>query len=604
MIYRKRLAWLLCLSPFLLGLYFPWTAAIAVLFLLECLFARCRQGKLCFSGSLLFAATSSMVLFLMLGVFRGTDRGMAPIGALQFLPLPLFVLAIEQVEAEERMHLLNSMPLAASCMVLLSAAMSLIPGPAAWVMVNGRLGGFFQYPNTFALYLLAAMVIRLWSPMAEKEISSGRKGGKASDEKNRKNHAILPALELAVMAAGIILSGSRAVLCLTAAVMILYILQGLRKGREGWLLPGLILLAVIFTLLWSVAGALFPGTETGGASDMSVSSGITGWAATLLGRLLYARDAVPVIMRHPLGLGYMGYASLQGSFQTGVYRVTHVHNELLQLLLDTGWIPALMMLFAIVRSFFSKADTGRRVLIGVICLHCLFDCDTQFPAIGLLLLTAVSAGERGEPGNRASANSASANSGKKQGSKEKTASRAANAAVLSVGVILGASSLWLGTAGLLAYTGNSAAALRVYPLYTTVMVNQLTEAQATGVSETASGKTVKLAERILSLNPSVAAVHDELAFDAFGRGDMETAIREKQKAISLAKYDRVGYEEYADILTTAGQMYRSRGNRETAAACDEELRRIPAMMQDVLDGTSHLGRMIPDQPGFPENQAG
>ena len=106
------------------------------------------------------------------------------------------------------------------------------------------------------------------------------------------------------------------------------------------------------------------------------------------------------------------------------------------------------------------------------------------------------------------------------------------------------------------------------------------------------------------LNPSIAAAHDELAFDAFGRGDMETAIREKQKAISLAKYDRVGYEEYADILTTAGQMYRSRGNREAAAACDEELRRIPAMMQEVMDGTSRLGRMIPDQPGFPENQAG
>ena len=595
MIYRKRLAWLLCLSPFLLGLYFPWTAAIAVLFLLECLFARCRQGKLCFSGSLLFAATSSVVLFLMLGVFRGTDRGMAPIGALQFLPLPLFVLAIEQVEAEERMHLLNSMPLAASCMVLLSAAMSLIPGPAAWVMVNGRLGGFFQYPNTFALYLLAAMVIRLWSPMAEKEISSGRKGGKASDEKNRKDHAILPALELAVMAAGIILSGSRAVLCLTAAVMILYILQGLRKGREGWLLPGFILLAVIFTLLWSVVGAWFPGTETGGASDMSVSSGITGWAATLLGRLLYARDVVPVIMRHPLGLGYMGYASLQGSFQTGVYRVTHVHNELLQLLLDTGWLPALMMLCAIVRSFFSKAATGRRVLIGVICLHCLFDFDTQFPAIGLLLLTAVSAGEREESSNRVLANS-----GKKRGSEEKTVSRTLSAVALSVGVILGAAALWLGTAGLLAYVGNSAAALRVYPWYTTAMVNQLAEAQSAGISETASGRTAELAEKILSLNPSVAAAHDELAYEAFGRGDMETAIREKQKAISLAKYDRVGYEEYADILTTAGQMYRSRGNGEAAAACDEELRRIPAMMQDVLDGTSRLGRMIPDQPDFLE----
>ena len=108
-----------------------------------------------------------------------------------------------------------------------------------------------------------------------------------------------------------------------------------------------------------------------------------------------------------------------------------------------------------------------------------------------------------------------------------------------------------------------------------------------------------LAGRILSLNDSIAAAHDELALNAFGRGDMETAMQEKRKAISLAKYDRVGYEEYARILTTAKQMAMSHGNREEAAEYDKELRRIPAMMQEVLDGTSRLGWMIPDQPDFP-----
>ena len=46
-------------------------------------------------------------------------------------------------------------------------------------------------------------------------------------------------------------------------------------------------------------------------------------------------------------------------------------------------------------------------------------------------------------------------------------------------------------------------------------------------------------------------------------------------------------------------MAMSHRNREEAAEYDKELRRIPAMMQEVLDGTSRLGWMIPDQPDFP-----
>ena len=37
-------------------------------------------------------------------------------------------------------------------------------------------------------------------------------------------------------------------------------------------------------------------------------------SSTLLGRLLYAQDALPVILRHPFGLGYRSYTYMQGSF--------------------------------------------------------------------------------------------------------------------------------------------------------------------------------------------------------------------------------------------------------------------------------------------------
>ena len=62
--------------------------------------------------------------------------------------------------------------------------------------------------------------------------------------------------------------------------------------------------------------------------------------STFVGRFLYYMDALPQILRRPFGMGYMGYYYDQLSVQTGVYSVMYLHNDLFQLVLDTGWIPA------------------------------------------------------------------------------------------------------------------------------------------------------------------------------------------------------------------------------------------------------------------------
>lgn len=50
--------------------------------------------------------------------------------------------------------------------------------------------------------------------------------------------------------------------------------------------------------------------------------------STLLGRILYYKDALPVILKHPFGLGYLGYYFLQRSFQTAVYSVMYIPSKL------------------------------------------------------------------------------------------------------------------------------------------------------------------------------------------------------------------------------------------------------------------------------------
>lgn len=107
-------------------------------------------------------------------------------------------------------------------------------------------------------------------------------------------------------------------------------------------------------------------------------------SSTLMGRLLYYRDVLPVILKHPFGLGYMGYYYAQGGFQTGVYATKFVHNELLQFAVDVGWIPTLLFAFALLRRLLArKTPAMQRMLLFAICAHSMLDFDLQFLSIFL-----------------------------------------------------------------------------------------------------------------------------------------------------------------------------------------------------------------------------
>ena len=137
------LEWLLLLCPFLFGCFFSWASAAVSVILLLLLLLLLRRGLLCSTRSAPFLAAASIVLFHLGGIFWGTDRGMALIGAVQFLPLPLFVLLLEQYTPEQRMGLLRRMPYAASAMAVLSvlsAEPDSVPGETGSLSPGGRPG--------------------------------------------------------------------------------------------------------------------------------------------------------------------------------------------------------------------------------------------------------------------------------------------------------------------------------------------------------------------------------------------------------------------------------------------------------------------------------
>ena len=516
---------ILLFSPFLTGLFYLWGAALAVIGLTGALVFSQKKKTLRFSISPLLLACCSLVLFQLGGCLWGTDHGIALAGTLQFLPLPLFVLALQQREKEERMRLLRFLPQTAALMVLLSFLLSRFPACADRFLAGGRLAGFFQYPNTFAAYLLAALIVLIHGKMID----------------GQKKRLIL----FAVLLFGIALSQSKAAIVLLIAVLTLSAVYAETRREK---------------LLFGVSAALFAGAGLFLLLRGSVSF------STFFGRLLYARDALPVILHHPLGLGYTGYYWLQGSFQTGVYSVRHVHNELLQLLLDVGWIPAGLFLWALIQSFRTPEENiCRKLLLAALCLHALADFDTQFLSMAFLLLTAASVETSG---NR----------------------RISPRVFAAVSVPVCLLSLWLGTAALFLHGNRPQEAAKLYPAYTEALIRMLHEAE--------NNRAEELADRILRLNGSVSPAWDVKAEAAFQRGDFDTAISAKEEAVRLSRYNRQEYLEYRTLLEHIRNRCLSRGDQAGALRCSAKLEAIPEMTQTVLAQTSTLGRMIQDQPNL------
>ena len=274
-----------------------------------------------------------------------------------------------------------------------------------------------------------------------------------------------------------------------------------------------------------------------------------------------------MILKHPLGLGYSGYRWLQGSFQTGVYSVQHVHNEFLQLLLDVGWIPAGLFLWSLVRSL--RAPQGglcRKLLLAVLLLHCLLDFDTQFVAIAMILFLVMDT--------------------------EPTASRPARRRWLFVSVLLFGSlaSAWIGCATFFLYLRKPSTAAEIYPGYTTALASILPTVSSEDADE--------VADQILRLNDDAAIAHDVKARSAFHAGRLDEMVYHKQKAISLSQYNISEYQDYFDMLRLSYERCIQNDMQKDAGYCLHLIRQIPPSLDAVKARTSSLGWRIKDRPAL------
>lgn len=524
-------------SLFALGAFHEYLCALLSLALFVLMTVRFRRNKaLRFSLSPVNLILVLFPFLYLLTSLWAADKGVAPMGFVKFLPLSLFTLLLSDRE-EERDGILALLPFAGAAQTVLSAALMQIPALKGFFSVSGRLAGFFQYPNTFALFLLMGLLVLL----------------------TKERLGAVDFICLAVLVFGILYSGSRTTLVLTVLFAAAAVATGRNKKVKWAALIGVIAL-IAAAGIYAVAG--------GGYRTFGRFLSISLSESTLLGRLLYWKDGLRLFAGHPFGIGYMGWYFMQFPNQTGVYTVQFVHNDYLQILLDVGVIGFALFALALGFSFFSRrADRRRRLMLLAFGGHLLMDFDLQFVAMWFLLALLTYT-----PSDRRIA-------------IEKKAALAVPGAVLAV------FSLWLGLSQGLYHFKLYEPAAAVWQGNTFAQIAVMQQSSGTD-------RARETADRILKNDPYIAAAYGVKAAAAFSEGDILAMCEEKLRQIGNAPYRIESYDEYCYMLAVAFDLYRKQNDPESMRFCGEKLTEVPELLAALEQKTDPLAFRIDDKPSF------
>lgn len=480
--------------------------------------------------------TGLIVVSYLVVTIWAVDRGTAIYGFFKALPIGLFALVMSIYDKATREKIVESVPYAAALSGVLAYGLSFIPELADYFLVADRLGGFFQSPNVFAALCLVGIVVLLTS------------------EKTSAKNLIITAILIAL----ILLSGSRTVfLFLIAAIVVL--LFKIKNKKVKFTLAGIVLTAVVLSVV--VVFATDSVQTVGRFLTISLES------STLLGRILYYIDALPVIFKHPFGLGYYGYYFSQGSFQTGVYSVAFVHNSVLQFLLDIGFVPAIAFVAIVAASFFSKNNGFReKLVIFVLFGHSLFDFDLEFTAVFFVLLLVLDF------------------------DLLEMKRININSYVLTViSAILVIFSVYFGIVNALYLFGEHKAVDKIYGHDTMSKMYIVSNEK----NETA---LLKYADEIIEENGCLAVAYDVKANEAYKKGDFKNVIEYKKMAIECAPYSIEEYIDYCEKLLVGVSLYSNVNDVVSADYCKKELAEIKDMLEEVKENTSSLAWKIQNKP--------
>lgn len=520
---------LLC-ATLLVGGFNEWVSCLVSAVALISLLVKIKQND-GLNVKLSLTGLSVLIICLSYGLscFWAVDFGMAIIGFFKYLPLALFLLCLWQSENNAKALL----PPLGAVLTLFSIVAMNINGLSSLFSVAGRLAGNFQYPNTFSLFLLVCELLIL----------------------RKSKWQLLDLLSLPVLIVGILYTGSRTVFVLFIISNLAMLLTKLKKEtlKMAAIIFGVLLAALI--VLFFVGGDLF---------DRYLSISLS--QSTFVGRILYFVDALPLLLKHPFGMGYMGYNYCQHEIQTGLYTVKFVHNSFLQLALDSGIIAAVIFIAAVLFSIFKKGvPTYKRIIIATIALHSFFDFNLQFISVFFILLIFMDDDK----------------------SKQVFLSNKPLNVLSCITLLI--LNLYMLIVLCFSHFGLASLSNTLYPFNTENKIAMLEK-------ETDLKSANILADEILKQNDKSYVPYVMKAKYAYSTGDFNSVIKYNRTLLTKKPFSYEEYVDYCKMLLNGIAIYTKMGDTESIKVCQNELKWVSSKLKALPNNLSNLGRMISDQP--------
>lgn len=348
---KTGLYWTVILSVLLFGGFYDWaTSLLGIVTSLSLIKVVSKKGFFCYTKEKWFLLFIGLFIMMGGGVIYGLDSGMSMVGVIRFIPVVLWGILCMQYSSEERKEALEAVADVGVVMVLVGIVAYIFPQFRQVLWSADRLGGFFQYSNTCAVFFLLGMTL-----VERKDLKSK--------------------IKWSLLFGGILLTGSRIVMIITLVYILLQLIH--KKTEKSWKY------FLLGNLMAGLLAAVIVVMTSGSFQNIARLATIFTSNSTLYGRLLYWQDALGLIIDNPLGLGYMGYYYIQPLIQTGVYTTMYVHNDFLQWFLDSGWIGGLTFLVLMILQLI-KSDSRKALVI--LLIHCMADFDFQYTSIWMVAI--------------------------------------------------------------------------------------------------------------------------------------------------------------------------------------------------------------------------
>jgi len=518
---------ILIISPFLCGLMPLWSLCIlGVSSLIGIAYNLHKNSHIRLPKGLSIYLILLYLISPLLTEFFAIDKGMNLLGFFKNIPIILFIVLLSQYDEDEDAKNRHFYNIAISCSISVLTSLFLMLFWIDALYDNNRLQGIFFYANSYGLFLLIGLLTLLF-------------------RSEKKWHDYLMMLILII---GIILTNSRAIIVMTPILIIASIFFNKQNLKSS--------LATLSAFILLFVGAYtISNMEKRVSTDMISSSEFTS-------RLIYYNDTTSMIIKNPLGLGYEGFWYNQAKEQTGVYDSKFVHSSILQVALDYGIIPTIVLIVLLGITFFNKKQTAfSRIIMIAILGHSIIDIDLEFIYFILIISLFI---------------------------EYKTIQIGAKKMTYALCSILSILFIWLMigdiyyNVGMKTNSKNKTTYLKnaesIIPFHT----DNLQEILYNTTNET---EQLKYASKILKYNKNVSGAYEALRNDYIKDNNFEDAIKCEESRVSLNKYKIYTYVDYADTLIKAHNYYKDESKKKE---CLEKIINIEKMIKNTLDETNPL----------------